>query len=170
MDLTPFDDLAGIISTDNAFDIAQERYTSKSEWAMALAGTTDKHSKDYKSALRKVERWTTGAQQHYKPSKASQQQMEEILSKDAKAIEAALEADDIEAVDVDFAGEITVSEDTRYRKSITFSMTPKEAGQVLAAMNAGKPGVASRAFWKAYGIAQPVTVSADAELQIEARR
>lgn len=170
MDLTPFGDLAGVISTDNAFEIAQERYSSKSEWAAALAGTTDKHSKDYKAALRKVERWTTGAQQKYKPSKASQKQMEEILSKDAKAIEKALEADDVEGLDVDFAGEITVSEDTRYRKSIQFSMNRTEAGKVLAAINAGKPGAASREFWKAYGITRPVTVSADAELQIGARR
>lgn len=170
MDLSPFGDLAGIIDRGNAIAIAQERYSSKREWAMALSGTTDTHSKYYKAALRRVERWTTGAQQKYKPSKASQQQNADLLSKDAKAIEQALEDDDIEAVDVDFAGEITVSEDTRYRKSIHFSMTRSEAGAVLAAMNAGKSKTASKEFWKAYGIAEPVIVSSDAELQIEARR
>lgn len=170
MDLSPFADLAGIIDRSNALDIAQERYASKREWAMALAGTTDTHSKQYKAALRRVERWTTSAQQKYKPSKASQEQNADLLRKDAKAIEQALEDDDIEAVDVDFSGEITVSGDTRYRKGLTFSMTTTEAGAVLAAMNAGKPGAASKAFWKSYGISQPVEVSADAELQIGARR
>jgi hypothetical protein len=169
MDLSNFDELSDLISTDNALDVAEQRYPSKSAWAAALAGTTDRKSNAYKAALRRVQRWTTSAKEHYKPSKAGQKKMADILRKDEKAVQAALDEDDIEAVEVTFSAWLIVSEDRRHRNNVHFSMSTKEASKLLAAKNRGQQKAAAKEFWKAYGISQPVQVE-EMELEIEARR
>jgi len=170
MDWDAFEELEDLIDTSNAFGVAQERYVSKSEWAAAIAGTSDRKSKAYKAALRNVERWTTEGAEKRKPSKAALEKLEGILKKDEQALELAIEGDEIEGVGIDFSGEIKVSNDSRYRRGITFTLTPLETAQVVKALNEGKPGEANSIFWKAYGIKEHVEVSSGSELQIEVKR
>ncbi len=170
MDWDAFEELEDLIDTSNAFGVAQERYVNKSEWAAAIAGTSDRKSKAYKAAQRNVERWTTQGSERRKPSKAALEKLAGLLKQDEQALELVIEGDEIEGVDVDFAGEITVSNDTRYRPGIAFTLTPLETARLVKALNEGKPGEANTIFWKAYGIKEHVEVSSGAELQIEVLR
>ena len=72
------------ITADNAIALAVGML-SRSELARAIMAANPKPIK-YSSALRRVERWFTGAAETRKPSKASREQVAEILKENQRAL------------------------------------------------------------------------------------
>lgn len=72
------------ITVDNAIPLAVGMF-SRSELARAIMAANPKPIK-YSSALRRVERWFTGAAETRKPSRASREQVAEILKENQRAL------------------------------------------------------------------------------------
>ena len=72
------------ITTDNAITLAVGIF-SRSELARAIMAANPKPIK-YSSAMRRVERWFTGAAETRKPSKASREQVAEVLKGNQRAL------------------------------------------------------------------------------------
>ncbi len=77
-----------LINPGNVFSLATQTF-SKSQIAERLSGTSDRKSKEYKAALRRVERWVTSAKEQRKPRRSSLEQLASALHKDPQAIKAA---------------------------------------------------------------------------------
>lgn len=117
------------ITAAHAFDLARQ-VLSKSEIAVGLAGTSDKKSKAYKAALRRVERWVTAAAEKRKPSKTSLAQMAAMLQKNRQALTSQFPR----GVRMTLNATITVGGNPQYRRQrtgITVDFAAEEAAALL---------------------------------------
>lgn len=134
------------IRPDNAFNLARTTYQNTSEWAAALAGTTDRKSKEYKAAKRNVERWTTTAKERRKPSAKALERLAELLRQDERAI-----AQTAPSLLVVVSGRLKVSEDRRQR-TVEFPLDHTQTAEVIQAISRGEDGLAYERLWEAYGL------------------
>lgn len=152
-----FDELADLITRENAFDVANEYYPANklgnAEFARDLAdatpyrpGQTDKQH--YQAALRNVERWRQGTRQ---PGKASLDALVGILQQKEGAMLLALDMMEYDGWELEVDGDVEVSEDTRSRHFGVFLNVP-DLAKIGVARSQDNPGEVARVILEAYGI------------------
>jgi hypothetical protein len=137
-----------------------------SRLAMELSGTTDRRSREYKSALRSVQRWRRG---QYRPSAANQSRLEGAARR-RMTQRGKLQRLRRQGGRVTFEGMIRVSNDIRRRGFSTW-VSPELFSPALDAWEAGREEDARDRLTEALGTAYgaPIDELADPELfEIEA--
>lgn len=114
--------------------------------ATVISGTTNKRSREYRAAIRKVQRWRTGENQ---PSARSLRQLAGPVSRSAQAYAYRRGAN------VKVSGTVTISKDHRPR-TITVIIPEAAMAPILTAWRTGdETGAGARfeaAFWGTYGL------------------
>lgn len=110
----------------DSFSEALYDYGTTSALASAMSGTTDKKSKAYKAALRKVDFYKKGVR---KPSKKSQEQILGALQQNAKSKGRRIQQ--VGALTIIIEGVWRKSRDVRHRR-ITHRMDAETAKKLLA--------------------------------------
>ena len=105
------------------FATGQMKSVKNADLASNLAGTTDKKSKEYKAAMRNVQRWKKGTQ---KPSAKSSEKIAKFIKSKPDLL-----AKFVGPVTVTMVGTMQYSSDTRYRE-ITESLSASEAEAFFA--------------------------------------
>jgi hypothetical protein len=120
-----------------------------SRLAMELAGTTDRRSREYKSALRSVQRWRRG---QYRPSVANQSRLERA-ARQRMAQRRKVQQLRQHGGRVTFYGRIRVSDDVRDRGFGPQWVAPELLNPALDAWEAGREEEARGRLTEAFGIA-----------------
>src|ERR1051325_6958715 len=87
------------------------KYFSKSDLAAELSETRDKRSKQYKAALRNVERWTTGGKEKRTPGRIYQKRLVSLLRSQDEVLKN--QAARTEDITVKVTADITISNDVQ---------------------------------------------------------
>src|ERR1051325_1149024 len=124
------------------------KYFSKSDLAAELSETRDKRSKQYKAALRNVERWTTGGKEKRTPGRIYQKRLVSLLRSQDEVLKN--QAARTEDITVKVTADITISNDAR-RRTIEVDLESDEGAAFLGAA-IDYPVEAYGILFEAYGV------------------
>ena len=139
----------------------------KSAIAQELAGTGDKKSKEYKAALRNVERYYKAESgeggQGRRPRAAMQEKLRKLGEAQAKAsVKQQMRA---QGASVKTSGDVKVSNDERYRDLPELYIFPEEMAAILDAYDAGNfdrmADEMNAALFEAYDVRRAVLTNVD---------
>jgi len=143
--------LESLISTKNSFQLAKDFFILKSDFAAALAGTSNRKDPKYKAALRNIERYTTTGAEKRNPGSKTLNRLVEVLKGERGAIEKVLRDRKAGTVEVRFSGDFNVSNESGRKRRFKVKLSEEKLAHLLSTAYAS-PELAAEVLFRYYGV------------------